>query len=1029
MSQGRSDGSVLIEAKLSLDQYEKDLAAMQKQTEGFAKGLTKGLDSSATAAKDATAGMGKLQNSLSGLTAAYAKGNQAATANVNTFLRQTSVLAEQALAYNAVQKAAQDAALAEKTAAEAQVKSLSALLDSLGEQVLARRREIEAMGESAAGGAALAERTKARKELTALEQEAERAATLLAKADDALAASSLKLGQSLKAPLGVLPALKTGFTSLWKLLGGFPGLLITGAAAAISYFTGTMKKSETDAYSFSASLKGIYGSANEAREGINRLRQEIAAMSQVEAQFNLDRLEKQFADLESEALRLQKFDISGWSGQVEGPLNKIIEAMKNGTISANDYKIAILATANANKNLVTESDIQKALDWGKRMFEISETLKVMRDRAAGLGSTLSETIRRIDEAQKIATPEDAIKFLDSLTRNTNIAKQASIDLSKAKAQEALAMLEAAIATEQDADVKAAAIKKLEAYKAALAAPDFKWDFSGRSGKSTSDIIKEIRKEIDALNTTDTSSFTKGLSDGLARIEEKLGKTSDAAKALRDEFTKAYSTKFLEGVNRELMELEGNSAALAQLDIDRKVADYATALNNVGIKAKAATQEVERYRSALEKQQAESEKKTATDTFRDQITFLKELADLSGDYGLSLEYQNKLIDIQAEEYRALFANRPELQGFVDQWAALAKNAQNAQTAIERAVNASWKKLEQGTGTGVDVMTAALGSVMEGYKNAAHSTAQIWGDFFSSFSKGAADSIGKAIVYGDDLGESLNNVAQQAIASLISAFMELAIQAAIVKPLMEALGLSMGESTTGTSTDASKDAEAVKAKTEAELESIAKVSAAKIAAMTAEGTAAAAAAAITAAALTPIAAALTAMWTTPALLASVATQGGAATAGLTALQTALSTAKTTMAISGFDEGGYTGNGSTSDVAGVVHGQEYVINAAATRAIGVGNLDAINASGSLASVFTGRTSALSNLERQQSGGDMYVNVINNASDTTVSQQQSTDASGNRQLIIMVEDIAANSVARGGTVARAFESRYVTQRRKFGV
>lgn len=49
-------------------------------------------------------------------------------------------------------------------------------------------------------------------------------------------------------------------------------------------------------------------------------------------------------------------------------------------------------------------------------------------------------------------------------------------------------------------------------------------------------------------------------------------------------------------------------------------------------------------------------------------------------------------------------------------------------------------------------------------------------------------------------------------------------------------------------------------------------------------------------------------------------------------------------GYKSGGYTGNYGTSDVAGVVHGQEYVLNAAATKRVGVGTLDAINSGKSL-------------------------------------------------------------------------------------
>lgn len=44
-------------------------------------------------------------------------------------------------------------------------------------------------------------------------------------------------------------------------------------------------------------------------------------------------------------------------------------------------------------------------------------------------------------------------------------------------------------------------------------------------------------------------------------------------------------------------------------------------------------------------------------------------------------------------------------------------------------------------------------------------------------------------------------------------------------------------------------------------------------------------------------------------------------------------------GYKSGGYTGNYGTSEVAGVVHGQEYVLNAEATKRVGINTLNAIN------------------------------------------------------------------------------------------
>lgn len=45
-----------------------------------------------------------------------------------------------------------------------------------------------------------------------------------------------------------------------------------------------------------------------------------------------------------------------------------------------------------------------------------------------------------------------------------------------------------------------------------------------------------------------------------------------------------------------------------------------------------------------------------------------------------------------------------------------------------------------------------------------------------------------------------------------------------------------------------------------------------------------------------------------------------------------------VAGFQDGGYTGNGGVSDVAGVVHGREYVMDAATVQRVGVDNLQAI-------------------------------------------------------------------------------------------
>jgi len=82
-------------------------------------------------------------------------------------------------------------------------------------------------------------------------------------------------------------------------------------------------------------------------------------------------------------------------------------------------------------------------------------------------------------------------------------------------------------------------------------------------------------------------------------------------------------------------------------------------------------------------------------------------------------------------------------------------------------------------------------------------------------------------------------------------------------------------------------------------------------------------------------------TPYIGPYIAPVVGAAAA---ALQVAQATQIKSTTMSGFKTGGYTGNYGINQEAGVVHGQEYVLNAEATKRVGVNTLNAINNGGTI-------------------------------------------------------------------------------------
>ena len=105
----------------------------------------------------------------------------------------------------------------------------------------------------------------------------------------------------------------------------------------------------------------------------------------------------------------------------------------------------------------------------------------------------------------------------------------------------------------------------------------------------------------------------------------------------------------------------------------------------------------------------------------------------------------------------------------------------------------------------------------------------------------------------------------------------------------------------------------------------------------------------AATVPIAAASSAVWATPATLATIASYGSAAAAAPGFILGAQGMVLA-QSLAAFREGGYTGNGNPNDVAGVVHRGEYVVPADAVDRIGLSSLNAMASGGvSDAGAFT--------------------------------------------------------------------------------
>ena len=250
------------------------------------------------------------------------------------------------------------------------------------------------------------------------------------------------------------------------------------------------------------------------------------------------------------------------------------------------------------------------------------------------------------------------------------------------------------------------------------------------------------------------------------------------------------------------------------------------------------------------------------------------------------------------------------------------------------------VDSGNATWTDGILAGLDAVGMKGANIAASLRDSFAGFYGSIAQGAGDAFGRAIVFGENFGDAIKNVAANAVAQLISSLVQMGIQWLINAAIGEAVG------------------------------------AAATAASVAQGL-------TVAAAWAPAAAAVS--------LASFGANSIPAAAGIAstyALSSALS------ALGGFESGGYTGSGGTSAVAGVVHGQEFVMNAGATSNIGVGALDYMNRTGSLPANDRGGN---------DNGVTVNIGTINAGSDVSREELNNTVREATTQAIVQSTRISA--------------------------
>lgn len=364
-------------------------------------------------------------------------------------------------------------------------------------------------------------------------------------------------------------------------------------------------------------------------------------------------------------------------------------------------------------------------------------------------------------------------------------------------------------------------------------------------------------------------------------------------AVKDNYADMFASvgKSAEALKTVTAESKTAARAVVELsDAQKKVAEQLSAIERAAIVWHLSADEIKLYELALNGASLE------------QIEYAKSILDTVAAFEAQAKAQKEAADsqknINTEAVSIAASLRTEEEAILESYARRRQIILDNTVITGNAQSELLRRLEEERNERLLEINAGY---WERWLAAAESSLtnfdEIAGNVIENFSRSFGEAFESMIFDSESLRDAVNNMAEGMARSIVSALGEMAAQWLIYQSVQR---LSAKKSQAGAATAVGLNASAMSV----------------MAGLNAYASAAAI-----------------------PMTGWVAAPGAAASAlAATAPMAATAASLASSAVAGFQQGGYTGNMGVNEVAGVVHGQEYVFDAAATRRIGVDKLDAI-------------------------------------------------------------------------------------------
>ena len=512
--------------------------------------------------------------------------------------------------------------------------------------------------------------------------------------------STSKASARLQGPIG---ALRTGFSGLksagsglLSFFGGPWGAALTAAAAGITYVASSSYQSQQTIDSLATEFDKVADKAISAAKKTRIFNEELRNLAKIKAAQELaqskQKLEEVTDAFESFTGRSLSFTTvfdalkGGWRQTAD-----ILDQYENWVLNFNAASSKLEKLHQAG--LIDEKAYDEALKKLKALEQARNDFFDSAQRNAGAAAQSVDNIGKAADSAKVSVQDLADAFdtiqnmklgivpFDAKNLNLSSALQNMYDFAKSsnavkEAQKIMgeevyktsrAFVVEAIAAQQakgeldsvERLTKALAIldKGYEQVKNAKVGGKGTASDSGVSQlKAAKERIEQFREEIARLNRTESKGATN-LAKTLREIVEQGGKAKMLPSAIEDlqkSYKQAFQTDLLHNFNKELLSAQNRTEELRKVEIADTVKEWELSFRAAQYGAQEAAEKAAQLKAALEEQVSKENLET-------QVQFYKELEEMSGQYGLSLEFQNRLLDQQAKLYQGLIPDN-----LIEEW---------------------------------------------------------------------------------------------------------------------------------------------------------------------------------------------------------------------------------------------------------------------------------------------------------------------------------------------------------------------------